>query len=51
MKTILVINTGSSSVKYKLFDMPRETVLASGLVENIGAANGSAGCRRRGPDG
>jgi len=51
MKTILVINTGSSSVKYKLFDMPRETVLASGLVESIGAANGSAVCRRRGPDG
>ena len=36
MKRILVINTGSSSVKFKLFAMPEETRLAAGIVENIG---------------
>ena len=35
MKT-LVINTGSSSIKYQLLDMPEGTVLCSGLVERIG---------------
>jgi len=33
---ILVINTGSSSIKYQLFDMAGPTVTASGLVERIG---------------
>jgi acetate kinase len=33
---ILVINTGSSSIKYKLFDMDVSCVMASGLVEKIG---------------
>jgi acetate kinase len=33
---ILVINCGSSSLKYQLFDIERETVLAKGLVERIG---------------
>jgi len=33
---ILVINTGSSSLKYQLFDMAGPTALASGLVERIG---------------
>lgn len=33
---ILVLNSGSSSLKYKLFDMPEEDVLSSGLIENIG---------------
>jgi acetate kinase len=35
----LVINSGSSSVKYKLFVMPGEKLLASGRVENIGVGN------------
>ncbi|MBD1371498.1 acetate kinase [Hazenella sp. IB182357] len=34
---VLVINCGSSSIKYQLFEMEDETVLASGLVEKIGA--------------
>jgi acetate kinase len=34
---VLVINAGSSSIKFELFAMPAETVLASGLVERIGA--------------
>lgn len=33
---ILVINCGSSSLKYQLFDMNGEVVLAKGLVERIG---------------
>ncbi|PRZ12843.1 acetate kinase [Laceyella sediminis] len=33
---ILVINCGSSSIKYQLFDMTDESVLATGLVEKIG---------------
>ena len=39
MKT-LVINTGSSSIKYQLIDMPKGDVLCSGLVEKIGEDNG-----------
>jgi len=33
---ILVINCGSSSVKYQLFDMEDESLLARGIVEKIG---------------
>ncbi len=33
---ILVINCGSSSLKYQLIDMAKEEVLAKGLVERIG---------------
>lgn len=33
---ILVINAGSSSLKYQLFDMENEAVLAKGLCERIG---------------
>ncbi|UCG08415.1 MAG: acetate kinase [Desulfobacterales bacterium] len=35
---VLVINSGSSSIKYQLFDMTDQTVLASGLLEQIGEA-------------
>ena len=40
MKRILVLNCGSSSIKYKLFDIEGESVLAQGVVEKIGL-NGS----------
>ena len=33
---ILVVNAGSSSLKYQLFDMTNESVLAKGLCERIG---------------
>ena len=33
---ILVLNCGSSSIKYKLFDMESKTVMAQGGVEKIG---------------
>ena len=34
--TLLVINTGSSSIKYQLFDMTRHEVLVAGLLDRIG---------------
>ncbi|MFH1135727.1 MAG: acetate kinase [Pseudomonadota bacterium] len=37
---ILVINTGSSSIKYQLFDLARRETLSSGLVERIGEPRG-----------
>jgi len=37
MKIILVINIGSTSLKYALLDMEKETKLASGLIERIGS--------------
>ena len=37
---ILVINAGSSSLKYQLFDMDEHKVLAKGLCERIGIAGG-----------
>jgi acetate kinase len=33
---VLVINAGSSSIKYQLYDMPRAEVLAKGFVERMG---------------
>lgn len=36
MKKVLVINCGSSSLKYQLIDMETETVVAKGLAERIG---------------
>jgi acetate kinase len=36
---ILVLNCGSSSIKYKLFDMTDKSVLAQGGIEKIGQKN------------
>ncbi len=33
---VLVLNSGSSSIKYQLFNMEEESVLARGIVERIG---------------
>ena len=38
---VLVINSGSSSIKYKLFDMPGGRLVSKGLIEHI-AEKGSA---------
>ena len=38
---VLVVNCGSSSIKYQLYEMPGGTVLAKGLVECIGQQNGA----------
>ena len=37
IRKVLVINSGSSSLKYQLFDMTLEKRLAKGLIERIGA--------------
>ena len=36
---ILVINAGSSSLKYQLIDMDDESVIAKGICERIGTVN------------
>ncbi|MGB5270132.1 MAG: acetate kinase [Eudoraea sp.] len=38
---ILIINTGSSSIKFQLMHMPSESVLCSGMVDRIGLENGN----------
>ena len=49
MSAVLVVNSGSSSLKYQLIDAESGDALASGLVERIGEASGHI--RHRGPDG
>ena len=36
MAKVMAVNAGSSSLKFKLYEMPKETVLCSGIVERIG---------------
>ena len=36
---ILICNAGSTSLKFKLYDMPAEEVLASGGVERVGSTD------------
>ncbi len=38
---VLVINSGSSSIKYQLFQMPEEKVVCAGLIERIGLETGA----------
>jgi acetate kinase len=39
MMNIFVINSGSSSIKYQLINMPDKTIICSGIVESIGLTN------------
>ena len=45
---VLVINAGSSSLKYQLFEMPEGKVLAKGLCECIGIDGGTVTHKRPG---
>ncbi|VDG21094.1 acetate kinase [Lactobacillus sp.] [Lactiplantibacillus mudanjiangensis] len=36
MAKVLAINAGSSTLKWKLFSLPEETVIASGMVDRLG---------------
>ncbi|MFH1007099.1 MAG: acetate kinase [Candidatus Latescibacterota bacterium] len=47
---ILVVNCGSSSMKYQLFEMPEGVVLAKGVLERIGEAE-SLLCHQAGEKG
>ena len=40
MAKIMAVNAGSSSIKFQLLEMPAEEVIASGVMERIGLANG-----------
>ncbi len=41
MSKVISVNSGSSSLKFQLFDMPSEEVLTSGLAERIGQKMGA----------
>lgn len=51
---ILVLNSGSSSLKFQLIEMPGETVICEGMAERIGSERGflkiRAGEKNRGED-
>jgi len=48
---ILVINSGSSSIKYQLFDMADKSVMASGVLEQIGEPDSRLAHHKRNPAG
>jgi acetate kinase len=45
---VLVLNAGSSSLKFNLFDMVKETSIAEGMAERIGLADGILACNMAG---
>jgi len=47
---VLVINCGSSSIKYQLFNMENESVIAKGLAEKIGLPQGCIDLKITGED-
>ncbi|HIE03701.1 MAG TPA: acetate/propionate family kinase [Candidatus Latescibacteria bacterium] len=47
---VLVANVGSTSFKYKLFDMTDETVLAEGRIERMGEASSPAAHKVKGEE-
>ena len=40
MSKVMAVNCGSSSLKFKLYEMPEEVVICSGIVERIGHKDG-----------
>ena len=42
MSKTIAVNAGSSTLKFKLFDMPSEDVVAEGTIERIGEKMGQA---------
>lgn len=47
---IIVLNCGSSSIKYQLFEMPAKKVLVKGLVEKIGLKGSAIKLQKEGED-
>lgn len=39
MEKILAINAGSSTLKWQLFEMPSETVIAKGMIDRLGLSD------------
>ena len=50
IRKVLVVNSGSSSLKYMLFDMKGEKMLCKGLVERIGQPNANLVYQEPGKD-
>lgn len=48
---VLVINVGSSSIKFRLYEMTQEVLLASGTLERIGGVGGRSDYQIYGPCG
>jgi acetate kinase len=48
---VLVINSGSSSIKYQLFDMADQSVLVAGILEEIGRTGSRLKHRKRDNNG
>lgn len=40
MSKVMAVNAGSSSLKYKMYEMPEEQVICSGIVDRIGHEDG-----------
>lgn len=51
MSKVISVNSGSSSLKFQLFDMPSETVLTSGQAERIGQQMGAFTIKYNGKKG
>ncbi|MFD1318543.1 acetate/propionate family kinase [Loigolactobacillus zhaoyuanensis] len=49
MSKVIAINAGSSSLKWKLFEMPSEAVIAEGMVDRVGLKD-SVFTAKYGPD-
>lgn len=47
---ILVINSGSSSIKYKLFNFPKRALISKGSIENIGEPRSKVKSHTQGMD-
>ena len=45
MAKVMAVNAGSSSLKFKLYEMPEEKVLCSGIAERIGHEDGIFGIK------
>ncbi|MFZ9196966.1 MAG: acetate/propionate family kinase [Bacilli bacterium] len=41
MNKFIAVNAGSSSLKFKLYDMPSETMICSGMADRIGQVKGT----------
>ena len=48
MGYVMAVNAGSSSLKWKLFSMPQEEVIASGNVERVGLKDSIVGMKYQG---